>query len=65
MVITEEMFEEWRGHPVTIRVMNMLEKEREEMKEGLIYDAYDNSEEVKGRCRVLAILLTLEYKDVV
>ncbi|CAB4217152.1 hypothetical protein UFOVP1590_30 [uncultured Caudovirales phage] len=63
IVVTEEAFEEWRHHPVTQRLFKILGREREEMKEGLVYDSYDNPENVKGRCQAIAILLGVDYKE--
>jgi len=62
--VTAGLFEEWRHHPVTKRFMKMLMADRETMKEGLINNAYTESDEVKGRCRALAIILNLEYEDI-
>lgn len=62
-VATQESFEEWKHHPVTVKLMKMLLADRESMKEGLINNAFEDESEVKGRCRALAILLTLEYED--
>jgi hypothetical protein len=61
--ITLESFEEWSHHPVTRRLMKQLSQDREAMKEGLINSSFDNEEEVKGRCRAIAIILNLEYED--
>lgn len=61
--VTTEEFQEWLHHPVTERFKKMLEKDRETMKEGLVYDSYDNADEVKGRCRAIAIILNLQYED--
>jgi hypothetical protein len=33
------------------------------MKEGLVNNAFEEEAEVKGRCRVIATLLNLEYED--
>ena len=62
-VITEEAFEEWKSSPVTLKLMKMLKADREEMKEGLVYDTFDNPDEVKGRCRAVAIILDLSYEE--
>lgn len=62
--VTAELFEEWKHHPVTKRFMKMLMADRETMKEGLVNNAYQESDEVKGRCRALAIILGLEYEDI-
>jgi hypothetical protein len=61
--VSRENFEEWTFHPVTKRLMKMLQNDRETMKEGLINNAFDDEVEVKGRCRAIAIILNLEYED--
>lgn len=61
--VTEGTYEEWVNHPVTRKVMKMLYDDRETMKEGLVNDTFDYPEEVKGRCRAIAILLDLQYSD--
>lgn len=61
--VTEEEFEEWKQNPVTVKLFKVLKNEREGMKEGLIYDTFENPEEVKGRCRAIAQLLDLSYED--
>ena len=61
--VSRENFEEWTFHPVTKRLMKMLQNDRETMKEGLINNAFDDEIEVKGRCRAIAIILNLEYED--
>ena len=60
---TEEDFNDWKQHPCTQRLMKMLLADREEMKEGLINNAFSEEMEVKGRCRAIAVLLNLEYTD--
>ena len=62
-VITRESFEEWQGHPVTSLLMKRLKSEREVMKEGLVNNQFENEDEIRGRCRVLAILLELSYEE--
>lgn len=57
------MFDEWKASGVTIRLMKLLDADRESMKEGIIYGTFENEEEVKGRCRAIAIILNLEYED--
>jgi hypothetical protein len=43
--------------------MRMLLEDRDAMKEGLVNNAFTDEQEVKGRCRAIAVLLTLEYQD--
>ena len=64
-VVTLETFEEWKHHPVTKKLMSRLHKDRETMKEGLISNLYDEEDEVKGRCRAIAVILNIDYYDVV
>ena len=61
--VTPESFDEWKFHPVTKKLMLLLLADREAMKEGLINNAFENEEEVKGRCRAIAVILSLEYAD--
>jgi len=32
-------------------------------KEGLINNAFEEEAEIKGRCRVIAVILNIEYED--
>jgi hypothetical protein len=61
--VSPDNFDEWKHHPVTKRLFKMLSDDREAMKEGLINNSFDYEEEVKGRCRAIAIILSLEYED--
>jgi len=61
--VNPESFEEWRHHPVTRKLMKMLQDDRENMKEGLINSSFEDESEVKGRCRAIAVLLNIEYED--
>jgi hypothetical protein len=61
--VSKDNFDEWKYHPVTKRLMKMLGTDREAMKEGLVNNAFDDEQEVKGRCRAIAIILNLEYED--
>ena len=63
IVVTKETFEEWQNHPATKLLMKRLKAEREAMKEGLVNNQFENEDEVKGRCRVIAILLDLSYEE--
>jgi hypothetical protein len=62
-IVTSNNFDEWKHHPVTKRLMKMLGTDREAMKEGLVNNTFDDEQEVKGRCRAIAIILNLEYED--
>jgi hypothetical protein len=62
-IVSSDNFDEWKHHPVTKRLLKMLSNDRETMKEGLVNNAFDDEQEVKGRCRAIAIILSLEYED--
>jgi hypothetical protein len=61
--VTEEEFAEWLLNRTTKRLFNTLRKEREAMKEGLVYDRWDEPEQVKGRIKAIDLLLNIEYSD--
>ena len=61
--ITTEMFEEWVTSPVTQKFFKKILNEREDMKENLINDRYENPEVVKGMCRAIALILDINYED--
>jgi aminoglycoside phosphotransferase len=61
--VSQDNFDEWKQHPVTKRLMKMLSTDREAMKEGLVNNAFDDEQEVKGRCRAIALILNLDYED--
>lgn len=61
--VSPSNFDEWKHHPVTKRLMNLLSDDREAMKEGLVNNSFEDESEVKGRCRAIAIILNLEYED--
>lgn len=63
--ITKEQFLAWKHDPVTELLLQRIAQEREDMKEGIVNDAYENPEEVKGRCRAIAMLLEMDYHDLV
>lgn len=61
--VTKENFEEWKHHPVTVKFMKQLKQDREMMKEGLANGSFDDELEIKGRCRVIAVILDTQYED--
>jgi hypothetical protein len=61
--VTEEEFREWLTNRVTLKLFNTLRREREVMKEGFIYDRWDEPEQVKGRVKAIDLLLNIEYTD--
>ena len=61
--VTLDDFQAWKQDPVTKRLMAAIRADREQMKEGLVNNAFDNEEGVKGRCQVIAVILDIEYED--
>jgi hypothetical protein len=63
MVLSEEEFQEWKQSPVTKEFFKLLRKQREEFKEQLILDLYENGEWVKGKASALLELIEMKYED--
>jgi len=61
--VTLENFEEWQHHPVTKQFMKQLRDDREQLKEGLAMGTFEDDAEIKGRCRVIAVILDIRYED--
>ena len=60
--ITLQDFEEWIQNDVTKKVFRVLIQEREDMKEGLVNDNYEQPDLVKGRCQAIALILDITYE---
>lgn len=69
--ITESEFDEWRGHPVTQALMELLEKKRNEMRhawEGGSFTDYDDRAMALtnvgniGTCKGYAFVQELDYE---
>ena len=60
--ITEQDFNDWVTSPVTKKLFKALVNEREDMKEGLVNDNYENPDLVKGRCQAIALLLDVTFE---
>jgi hypothetical protein len=56
-------FHNWKHNEITKRLFLLLKDERERMKEGLVYNQFDEAEEVKGRCRAIQNLLDITFED--
>lgn len=63
MIISEDEFHEWKQSPVTKEFFKLLSKQREEFKEQLICDLYENEEWVKGKASALLELIEMKYDD--
>lgn len=64
MILTEEEFLEWKEHPVTKEFFKVLTLTRENLKENLIRDLYDNDEFVKGKATALLELLEMTFNEI-
>ena len=62
-LVNRELFEDWKMHPVTVKLLNQMHEDRENMKENIVMGSYDNEEEIKGRCMALYLLLNLSFED--
>lgn len=61
--ISEELFLEWTFHPITKRLMQLLQNDYEFMKEGWVNNSFADENEMRGRARAISLLLNIEYKD--
>lgn len=62
MVVTKEEFLEWRQNPITQKLMQALQRERQEMLEMVVYGCAE-PEQVKGRIKAIDSFLGAEYAD--
>jgi hypothetical protein len=62
-MVTPEEFDYWRASDITKALFKKLEAEREEIKENLVYNAYENADVVKGMCIAIKNLINIEYED--
>ena len=62
-IVTKDLFDDWSFHPVTKRLMRMLQADREMMKEGLVNGLFTDEADVRGRCKALAIIMSINYED--
>ena len=72
--VTESEFEEWKSHPVTLAVMEILAKKREQMRqdwEGGAFTDYESHAMALinvgniGTCKGYAFVQDLEYEQYV
>jgi hypothetical protein len=61
--ITEELFHEWTFHPITKRLMELLQADYDFMKEGWVRNSFADESEMRGRARAISLLLNIEFKD--
>lgn len=61
--MTEQEFQEWKGNQVTLALFKALYNERERLKEGLVQGAYEDENNIKGRCAAVASILTISYEE--
>lgn len=71
-VMTESEFDEWRSHPVTLAVMSILEKKREELRRQWESGSFTDYEAGAmalvnvaniGACKGYAYVQELEYEQ--
>lgn len=64
-MITEIEFQEWLENDVTKSFFNVLQKEREEIKETMILGLYAEPEKARGIAEVIQKILDMSYTDIV
>ncbi len=61
MVVTEEEFLEWKQMSFTKQFFSNLKQKREELKEHVVQNAYENDEFAKGKIMALLELIEMDY----
>ena len=62
-VPSKALFHAWKHHEVTERLMRLMKEERERMVQGVVYNHFENPEDVKGRIQAVDRLLELRWED--
>lgn len=63
MAVTREVFDDWRQHPVTKKLMAQINEDVEKMKSLLVFVEPENLQGLQGRCAASINLLSVEYED--
>ena len=61
-MIHPEEYGSWKQSDTTIALFKLLTKKREEFKENLILNRYENEDIVKGKAMMILELLSLDYE---
>ena len=64
-MIAQEQWHNWKHDEVTEVLFTLLKRKREEMKENLILDRYENESVVKGKALMIQELLELDYETLI
>ena len=65
MVVTQNEFDEWLQHPITVAFKKALFNEREIIKEGIVQDRFDSEWEAKGTAKAIQKILIMDYEDLI
>lgn len=63
MIFSEDEFLEWKQNPVTVEFFRLLKTKREEFKENLIADVYEDEGFVKGKASAMLELIEMKWSD--
>lgn len=63
MVVTEDEFLEWKQMSITKQFFSNLKQKREELKEHIVHNAYENDEFAKGKVMALLELIEMNYEQ--
>jgi septum formation inhibitor-activating ATPase MinD len=61
-MIHKEEYGSWKQQDTTVALFKLLTKKREEFKENLILNRYENEDVVKGKAMMILELLSLDYE---
>ena len=61
--VTQEEFQEWLEHPVTLQMKKQIRKDISDMQDLMLDIAPEDLKELQGRCKAAINLVTMEYTD--
>jgi DNA-binding transcriptional regulator GbsR (MarR family) len=61
--VTEQEFQEWLAHPITVQLKKQIRKDVTDMQEMLMHIGEEDLKELQGRCKASINLLNVEYGD--
>lgn len=62
-VLTREEFERWREDAITKKLMQIIQRDIDNMKNMLVGADLEDVKELQGRCRACDNLVKIEYED--
>ena len=62
-VVTEEEFQEWLEHPVTLQMKKQIRKDISDMQDMMLNIDPEDLQQLQGRCKAAINLLEMDYQS--